>query len=1216
MTASPKGSDALAVGRAARAARRATILIAEHTAEQAELLHLGLEAAGYSVLVARDGSEALAAAKAERPDAVVSDIELPGMDGYGLCRAIRSGPALASTPVILLTPLSDPLDVIRGLDAGADGYLTKPYDVPTLVARIEALLAAPPAPPPALERRRVQIHLGGETHSVDAHGPRLLNLLISTYENAMLQNRDLGAARRALDEVNEGLERKVRENTAAVAASENKYRRLFEAAQDGILLLELESGQIMDVNPFMIDLLGYTREQYLGKKLWEIGPFKDIAASKTAFAELQEKKYVRYEDLPLRTAHGKDIAVEFVSNVYEAGGLQVIQCNIRDVTARRQAERAQKLFRELVDRSSDIIEVVDPETLRYIDVNDTACQSLGYSRDELLSMRVHDIDAGLNPSAIESMNAQLRQSGSLEVESINRRKDGSTFPVEVRIKRIELGRTYNIVSIRDITERTQAQAVLERSARRNRKLIERGADVFFVIDASGAVTYRSPSGAQLTGWSDEEVVGKGITDHVTPEHLPAARQALAEAIRNPDMSIEIALQLRRKDGALRDIEITGRNLLADPDVNGIVLTARDITERKRAEQKILDSEAKFRGVVDQSLVAITIFQDGRYTYANHRALEMFGYGADEFMRLMPIDLVDEADRPRVLEGMRQRQTAQVAAAHYTFQGRRKDRALIDVEINGTSMELGGKRTLTAVMMDVTESRRAQRRAEESEAKLSAILGAVGDGVGVVDPQTRRLLSGTSAFCEMLGYRPEEIHKLSIADLHPAESLPSVMAQFARQITGEIKVATDLPVKRKDGSVFLADISTTAAMIGGKPQMVGVFHDVTGRKRAEEHLKRLNWALRALSQSNSALVHAGSEDELFRSCCAAIASAEGYALAWIGLARSDPGRSVKVVAAAGEALAYMQGLEVSAGDTPHGAGPAGRAIRSGATQVVENLAADSSYGPWLERAQAQGLVSGIVLPFKLENQVLGALAVYSREPAAFGADEVKLLEEMAGDIGYGIGTRRTRHAFEAGLVERARQAIKLRETLESAIGALAATVEQRDPYTAGHQRRVAGLAVAIGREMGFADDRLTGLHVAGTIHDIGKISVPAEILSRPGKLSSVEFELIKGHAQAGYEIIKGVDFPWPVAQAIWQHHERLDGSGYPRGLKGDQVILDARILAVADVVEAMSSHRPYRAGLGVDFALKEIEDKRGQLFDPAVVDACLRVFRERSFAFAS
>ena len=443
-----------------------------------------------------------------------------------------------------------------------------------------------------------------------------------------------------------------------------------------------------------------------------------------------------------------------------------------------------------------------------------------------------------------------------------------------------------------------------------------------------------------------------------------------------------------------------------------------------------------------------------------------------------------------------------------------------------------------------------------------------------------------------------------------------MAQFERQITGEIKLATDLPVKRKDGSVFLADISTRAATIGGKPQMVAVFHDVTARKRAEEHLRRLNWALRALSQSNSALVHAGSEDELFRSCCAAIANAEGYALAWIGLARDDRGRSVEVVAAAGEALEYMKGFEVSWADTPLGSRPQRNRDPHRRGTGQQRLRGQLAFHPWLEKARAHGLASSIALPIHLDGGVLGALTVYSREPAAFGADEVKLLEEMAGDIGYGIGTRRTRHAYEAGLVERAQQAIKLRETLESAIGALAATVEQRDPYTAGHQRRVAGLAVAIGREMGFADDRLTGLHVAGTIHDIGKISVPAEILSRPGKLSAVEFELIKGHAQAGYEIIKGVDFPWPVAQAIRQHHERLDGSGYPQGLKGDQVILEARILAVADVVEAMSSHRPYRAGLGVDFALKEIEDKRGQLFDPAVVDACLRVFRERSFAFAS
>ena len=405
-------------------------------------------------------------------------------------------------------------------------------------------------------------------------------------------------------------------------------------------------------------------------------------------------------------------------------------------------------------------------------------------------------------------------------------------------------------------ERRQGQAELERSARRFRKLIEGGADVFFLIDRSGNMLYRSPAGAQLTGWSDQEVLGKSIVDHIAPEDLPLARSALADAIGHPDNTSHVELRLRHKDGSVRVVDVMAKNLLADPDVGGVVLTARDITERKRAEQEMRDSEAKFRGVVDQSLVAITIFQDGRYVYANPRALEMFGYGADEFMRIVPLDLVIEAERPRVLEGMRLREAGRVPAVHYTFQGRRKDGALIEVEIHGTSMELGGKRALTAVMMDVTESRLAQHRVEESEAKLSAILEAILDGVAVVDPQTRRLLSGNSAFCEMLGYRPEEIPALSIADLHPAESLPSVMAQFARQITGEIKLAADLPVKRKDGSVFLADISTNAATIGGKPQMVAVFHDVTGRKRAEEHLRRLNWALRALSQSNSSLVHAG------------------------------------------------------------------------------------------------------------------------------------------------------------------------------------------------------------------------------------------------------------------------------------------------------------------------------------------------------------------------
>lgn len=201
-----------------------------------------------------------------------------------------------------------------------------------------------------------------------------------------------------------------------------------------------------------------------------------------------------------------------------------------------------------------------------------------------------------------------------------------------------------------------------------------------------------------------------------------------------------------------------------------------------------------------------------------------------------------------------------------------------------------------------------------------------------------------------------------------------------------------------------------------------------------------------------------------------------------------------------------------------------------------------------------------------------------------------------------------------ITERKQAEERSRATLEGTIRALSATVDQRDPYTAGHQLRVAQLAIAIGRELGFNEQRLAGVRIAGIIHDIGKISVPAEILVWPGQLSPTVFELIKPHAQVGYDIVKGIDFPWPVADAIRQHHERLDGSGYPQGLKGDQIILEARILAVADVVEAMCSHRPYRPAHGIDAALKEVEDKRGRCFDRHVVDACVRAFRDKGFTF--
>ena len=189
---------------------------------------------------------------------------------------------------------------------------------------------------------------------------------------------------------------------------------------------------------------------------------------------------------------------------------------------------------------------------------------------------------------------------------------------------------------------------------------------------------------------------------------------------------------------------------------------------------------------------------------------------------------------------------------------------------------------------------------------------------------------------------------------------------------------------------------------------------------------------------------------------------------------------------------------------------------------------------------------------------------------------------------------------------------LRKALGGTIEAMALTVETRDPYTAGHQRRVANLARSIASEMGVSKAQIQGVRMAGVIHDIGKISVPGEILSKPGNISQNELGIIKEHPQVGYNILKTVDFPWPIAQIVLQHHERMDGSGYPNGISGENILLEARILAVADVVEAMASHRPYRAALGINLALNEISKNCGSSYDSKVVDACLRLFNEKGY----
>jgi putative nucleotidyltransferase with HDIG domain len=251
---------------------------------------------------------------------------------------------------------------------------------------------------------------------------------------------------------------------------------------------------------------------------------------------------------------------------------------------------------------------------------------------------------------------------------------------------------------------------------------------------------------------------------------------------------------------------------------------------------------------------------------------------------------------------------------------------------------------------------------------------------------------------------------------------------------------------------------------------------------------------------------------------------------------------------------------------------------------------------------------LIMTLKNEERFIGMLLLsrkISGEP--YSNEDKRLLQSVAAAVAVRIDS-----ACRYEVMARANT--ELQRTMDGVISAISVVVESRDPYTAGHQRRVAELARAIATEMGFPEYQVKGMHIMGLLHDVGKISVPAEILSKPGKISQYEFNIIKNHSQTGFEILEKVNFPWPVAKAILQHHERLNGSGYPHQLSNGDIIIEARILGVADVVEAMSSHRPYRPALGLDAALKEIQQNSGILYDPLVVNACLRLLQDRRFTF--
>ena len=508
-----------------------------------------------------------------------------------------------------------------------------------------------------------------------------------------------------------------------------------------------------------------------------------------------------------------------------------------------------------------------------------------------------------------------------------------------------------------------------------------------------------------------------------------------------------------------------------------------------------------------------------------------------------------------------------------------------------------------------EKREAAEALRESEQEKSLVLSSLSELVTHQDKDLRVIWANRAA-AESVDSLPEQLVGLHCYEIWHGRSEPCVGCPVIKAIeTGQLQEAE---ITTPDGRVWFirgCPVREASSDISGA---VEVMLEITERKRAQEeirrHLERIE-VLREIDRAiTSTLDLTGVLDIILEELervlpyhsAAVFLLSDGTARLAAGRGFPDMERALQVSFPVKEDALTREVLQEK------------RPLALADAQADERF---------LSRGGTEYARSWIGVPLIAKGGTVGFLTIDHREPGVYDEESAETAEAFASQVAIAIENARLYEEAQRELAERKRAEEELQRTLEKlreALGGIiqtvALTVETKDPYTAGHQRRVANLARAIATEMGLSPEQIEGIRMAGGIHDIGKISIPAAILSKPTRLTEFEWGIIKMHSQVGYDILKKIEFPWPVAQIVLQHHERLDGSGYPQGLSGKDILMKARILAVADVVEAMASFRPYRPARGIDKALEEISQNRGILYDADAVDACLKLFTENGFEF--
>ena len=695
-----------------------------------------------------------------------------------------------------------------------------------------------------------------------------------------------------------------------------------------------------------------------------------------------------------------------------------------------------------------------------------------------------------------------------------------------------------------------------------RKLLASIEEGYFEVDLAGKFTFLNDSVCNVLGCSKTELMGIDSRKFTDKDDVEKVFQAYKEVYKTDKPVKKFSWHIIRKDGSKRCIEgsISLRKDLSGKSI-GFRVIANDFTERKLMEESLRRSEGKYRSVLEDMRESyFEVDLAGNFTFFNDSFCRILKYTPEEMMGMNYRQYFDSEIAKKIFQVFNKVYKTGEPAEASDWQMIRKDGIKIYVEesmslIKDSSGKLTGFR---GMVRDVTDRKQAEDNLRQSEEKHRTILENIAEGYYEVD------LAGNFTFfnepmCRILGYSKEEMMGMNNRQFTDKNFSKKLFEAFNKVYkTGKTSKEFNWQIVRKDGvnRYIEASISLLKDSFGKPVGFRGIVGDITERKETEEKLRDEEQRFKALAEQSSDII--------------LLVNKEGFI--------TYENQSVSILGVNPEDRIGVKAFE-------------------------------------------------LVHPDDLKLVTDSFLGLFSNANAPFKKSEIRLRHKDGSWYTFeAIGSSMVRNNVVDSVIvnlrditERKMAEEKLQKTLENlrksygiTIQVLVTAVEMRDPYTAGHQFRSADIARFIAQELGLPHDKIDGIRMAGSIHDIGKLSVPSEILSRPTKLTHIEFSMIKEHAKTGYEMLKDVESPWPLAEIVYQHHERMDGSGYPRNLKGDEIIIEARIMAVSDVVEAMSSHRPYRASLGIEAALEEIEKNKGILYDKDVADACLRLFREKGY----